>query len=216
MPLRGPSTSTMPSTKSSRGARAARARGPRAGPTGRPQLGLCGADLRFALDPRGLDVRTVPIAAPTREAKSCSTSFASIRAPSAGMRPSSVRASSPCPRVCGPPQLDILRPTGPAPDKLAATLARLAALVGPENVGAPATVDTWREEAIDVKGYAGPAPPGPPTAGAPSDGTRLSIRRRRPPEGDRGVDGTTRTDRAARQRDHGPRAGGGWPVPALW
>ena len=54
-------------------------------------------------------------------------------------------------------QLDILRPTGPAPDRLATTLARLAALVGPENVGAPAAVDSWREEAIAVTPYAPPA-----------------------------------------------------------
>jgi len=146
-------------------------------------LACAGLTLRFALDPRGLDVRTVPIAAPTREAK---TLLDLVRldlarrppdAPVVGARlialPARVRAT----------QLDILRPTGPAPDKLAATLARLAALVGPENVGAPATVDSWREEAIDVKGYAGPAPPGPPTAGGSErEGTRLSIRRRRPPE----------------------------------
>ena len=56
-------------------------------------------------------------------------------------------------------QLDILRPAGPAPDRLATTLARLAALVGPENVGAPATVDSWREEAVAVTPYVPPAAP---------------------------------------------------------
>ena len=38
-------------------------------------------------------------------------------------------------------QLDFLRPAGPAPERLAATLARLAAMVGLENVGAPAPFD---------------------------------------------------------------------------
>jgi protein ImuB len=146
-------------------------------------LACAGLTLRLALDPRGLDVRTVPIAAPTREAKTLLELVRldlGRRPPDAavvGLRliaiPARVRAT----------QLDILRPTGPAPDRLAATLARLAALVGPENVGAPAPVDTWREEAIDVKGYAGPAPPDSSPANEPRrDGARLSIRRRRPPE----------------------------------
>ena len=60
-------------------------------------------------------------------------------------------------------QLDILRPAGPAPDRLAATIARLAALVGPDNVGAPAAEDTWREEAIAVTPFELARPDGPLT-----------------------------------------------------
>jgi protein ImuB len=145
-------------------------------------LACAGLTLRLALDPRGLDVRTVPIAAPTREAK---TLLELVRLDLARRPPDAAVVGA---RIVAIParvratQLDILRPTGPAPDKLAATLARLAALVGPENVGAPATVDTWREEAIDVKGYAGPSAPAPAPANDPTHGARLSIRRRRPPE----------------------------------
>lgn len=134
--------------------------------------------LRLTLDPRGLDVRTIPIAAPTREAKPL-IELARLdlarrppEAPVIGLHvvalPARVRAT----------QLDMLRPTGPAPNRLAVTLARLAALVGPENVGAPAAVDTWREEAIALKAYAAAATPGAAAGGE----LTLSLRRRRPPE----------------------------------
>jgi protein ImuB len=141
--------------------------------------------LRLSLDPRGLDVRTIPVAAPTREAKPL-IELARLdlmrrppESPVVGVHvialPARVRAT----------QLDMLRPAGPAPNRLAVTLARLAALVGPENVGAPAPVDSWREEAIAVKGY--PAAPsseqkaGAETPGPPGE-MALSLRRRRPPE----------------------------------
>ena len=95
-------------------------------------------------------MRTVPIAAPTGDAATL-LQLARLdlarrppAAPIVGVRllalPARVRAT----------QLDILRPAGPAPDRLAATIARLAALVGPDNVGAPAVEDSWREEAIAV------------------------------------------------------------------
>ena len=141
-------------------------------------LACAGLTLRLALDPRGLDVREVPLAAPTREAKTLVDLIRldlARRPPEAAVvgahliaLPARVRAT----------QLDILRPAGPAPDRLATTLARLAALVGPENVGAPAVVDSWREEAIAMKPY---APAGPSSAPIPSE-TRLCLRNRRPPE----------------------------------
>lgn len=142
-------------------------------------LACAGLTVRLALEPRGLDVRTVPVAAPTRET---STLLDLVRldlsrrppgAPVVGMRllalPARVRAT----------QLDLLRPAGPAPDRLAATVARLAALVGPENVGAPATVDTWREEAVAVVPFSVHSDARPDRS--PHEPT-LTIRRRRPPE----------------------------------
>jgi protein ImuB len=140
-------------------------------------LACAGLTVRLTLDPRGLDVRAVPIAAPTRDA---ATLIQLLRldlarkppdAPVTGARivalPARVRAT----------QLDILRSAGPAPDRLAATIARLAALVGPENVGAPAAPDTWREEAalvtpFSLAAHAVPAASPPPQA--------LAIRRLRP------------------------------------
>jgi len=137
--------------------------------------------LRLSLDPRGLDVRTIPIAAPTREAKPL-IELARLDlarrppgSPVVGLHvialPARVRAT----------QLDILRPSGPAPNRLAVTLARLAALVGPENVGAPTPVDSWREEAIAVKEYA-PSPAAGDAAPPSQTELPLSLRRRRPPE----------------------------------
>ena len=166
-------------------------------------LACAGLTVRLGLDPRGLDVRTVPVAAPTRET---ATLLDLLRldlarrppgAPVVSLRllalPARVRAT----------QLDLLRPAGPAPDRLAATVARLAALVGPENVGTPATVDTWREEAVGIATFcngnpgrvpipsraratAGKAHLRPRDHGAPDQATAstptLTIRRRRPPE----------------------------------
>jgi len=173
-------------------------------------LACAGLTLRLALDPRGADVRPVPIAAPTGDAATL-LQLARLdlarrppAAPIVGVRllalPARVRAT----------QLDILRPAGPAPDRLAAVIARLAALVGPDNVGAPATEETWREEAVGVTTYE-PARPdersaegpltltlsstlplrgaransgGDPSAANDTDASepQLTIRRRRPPE----------------------------------
>jgi protein ImuB len=146
-------------------------------------LACAGLTVRLALDPRGLDVRNVPIAAPTRDS---ATLIQLLRldlarrppdAPVVGARlialPARVRAT----------QLDMLRPAGPAPDRLAATIARLAALVGPENVGAPVVVDTWREEAVGVAAFTiSNLAAASASAASSSAPTPLGIRRLRPPQ----------------------------------
>jgi protein ImuB len=153
---------------------------------GARSLACAGLTLRLALDPRGLDVRSVPIAAPTRDA---ATLIQLMRLDLARRPPDTAIVGAriiALPARVRPTQLDILRPAGPAPDRLAATIARLAALVGPENVGAPALEDTWREEAVHVAPYGIAAGPPPslaplPVANDVSDGsTPLSIRRLRP------------------------------------
>ncbi len=144
-------------------------------------LACAGLTLRLALEPRGVDVRSVPIAAPTGDAATL-LQLARLdlarrppAAPIVGVRllalPARVRAT----------QLDILRPAGPAPDRLAATIARLAALVGPDNVGAPAAEETWREEAIAVTPFEVARANGCTDSSAAGE-VRLTIRRRRPPE----------------------------------
>ncbi|HTB57507.1 MAG TPA: DNA polymerase Y family protein [Polyangia bacterium] len=150
-------------------------------------LACAGLTLRLTLDPRGLDVREVPVAAPTREAKilvELARLDLARRPPEAAVvgvhliaLPARVRAT----------QLDILRPSGPAPNRLAATLARLAALVGPENVGTPAAVDSWREEAIGVKAYptggsSNGSSGGSSATAQPVEEPGLCLRHRRPPE----------------------------------
>lgn len=113
-------------------------------------LACASVTLRLKLAPRGFDLREVPLAAPTREM----TPILQLLRLDLARRP-------PAAAVCGvevlarparvrPQQLDFLRPAGPSPERLAATLAQLAGLVGIDNVGAPEEVDTYREEAIRV------------------------------------------------------------------
>ena len=154
-------------------------------------LACAGLTLRLTLDPRGLDVREVPVAAPTREAKilvELARLDLARRPPEAAVvgvhliaLPARVRAT----------QLDILRSSGPAPNRLAATLARLAALVGPENVGTPAAIDSWRAEAIAVAAYpttggsssgSSSGSSGGATTAQPGEEPGLCLRHRRPPE----------------------------------
>jgi protein ImuB len=190
-------------------------------------LACAGLTVRLALDPRGLDVRAVPIAAPTRDA---ATLVQLLRLDLARRPPEAPIVGArlvALPARVRPTQLDILRPAGPAPDRLAATLARLAALVGPDNVGAPALEDTWREEAARVAPFPITAAPPPPPS-SPSSKPALSIRRIRPsqeievlvgragPTALRGPDTTARVlvaagpYRASGEWWRAPEEGGSW------
>jgi protein ImuB len=152
-------------------------------------LACAGLTLRLTLAPRGFDVREIALPSPTREA-SILLQLVRLdlerRPPDTGVvgmtvliRPARVRST----------QLDLFRPAGPAPERLAATIARLSALVGPEHVGAPRMVDNWKEEvmALDpamVEPAPRPANQGEPLANS-STGHQaqatLGIRRFRPP-----------------------------------
>jgi protein ImuB len=142
-------------------------------------LGCAGLTLRLKLDPHGYEVREVPLGAPTREA---ATLLQLVRL-ELGRRPPSGPVTGIAllvlPARLRSVQLDFLRPAGPAPERLAATLARLAALVGLENVGAPTPVDSYREEAIALAAFTTDAPRGTETGPtSPS----LAFRRFRPPQ----------------------------------
>jgi len=83
-------------------------------------------------------------------------------------------------------QLDLYRPNGPAPERLATTIARLSALVGPEHVGAPRVVDSWKEELMAIEPPMVEPAPRPATRGSRLQTTfgqqvTLAIRRFRPP-----------------------------------
>jgi protein ImuB len=145
-------------------------------------LGCAGVTVRLKLEPRGYEVREVPLGAPTREA---ATLLQLVRlelsrrpppAPVVGVallvQPARVRAV----------QLDFLRPAGPAPERLAATLARLAALVGIENVGAPVVVDSHREETVALCPFDSQGDPRKSAPGEPPPRPRLAFRRFRPPQ----------------------------------
>ncbi len=151
-------------------------------------LACAAITLRFQLESRAFDVREVNLAAPTRETApllQLARLDLTRRPPDAPIvavlvvaRPARARTA----------QLDFLRPTGPAPDRLAATIARLGALCGPDNVGAPRAEDTWREEAVGltafVLGEPGAAPRAVATTTPATDAhaRALTIRRYRPPE----------------------------------
>jgi len=122
----------------------------------------------LGLDDGGRDARTLPLAAPTRDAKTllgCLRVDLDARPPRTGVVhvaltvvPEAVRAA----------QLGLFAPPGPAPERLATTLARLGVLCGDGRVGAPAVVDAHRPGAAAVAPFAPPAadvaPPQPRTA----------------------------------------------------
>ena len=78
-------------------------------------------------------------------------------------------------------QLGLFRPPGPSPERLATTLARLAALCGPERIGAPVVVDTHRPGAATVATFTAPAAGGVPAHPAAASECRLVVRALRPP-----------------------------------
>jgi len=70
--------------------------------------------------------------------------------PKAAVRAISISCEPVKPRVS---QNGLFVPLAPAPDKLELTLARLAKLVGEQNIGSPALLDTHRPDAFDMKRF---------------------------------------------------------------
>ena len=145
----------------------------------------------LTLEDRSRDVRTVPLLAPTRDVKTMLTLVrthleahpprAAISALAVALTPAPIR----------PVQLGLFTPPGPAPERLATTLARLAVLCGPERVGSPAVVDSHCPGRAAVVPFVPPArslpPPNIPVGLCP-----LAVRVLRPPRpvdvfDDRGV-----------------------------
>ena len=77
-------------------------------------------------------------------------------------------------------QLSLYGPAALSPDKLATTLARLFALLGPGRAGSPSAVDGHRPERFSLVEYAPPPPPEVRRAPRPGRGL-LAIRVLRPP-----------------------------------
>jgi protein ImuB len=149
-------------------------------------LACAGLTLRLELDPRGFDLREIALPSPTREASillqlvHLDLERHPLDTGVVGMtvliRPARIRST----------QLDLYRPNGPAPERLATTIARLSALVGPEHVGAPRVVDSWKEELMAIEPPMVEPAPRPATRGKPladnlGQQVTLAIRRFRPP-----------------------------------
>jgi len=113
---------------------------------------LCG-DLRLSLRlaTRGRDERAITVAAPSNEVKSL---LALVRLhlemhpPTAAIEGLQLRA---LPERLRAAQLDLFRPNGPAPARLAVTLARLHALCGADRVGVPVVADTHRPDEYGIQ-----------------------------------------------------------------
>jgi len=76
--------------------------------------------------------------------------------PQAGVTTVSIACEPVKPRVL---QNGLFVPLAPAPDKLEVTLARLAKLVGEENIGSPALLDTHRPDAFTINRFTLPTNP---------------------------------------------------------
>ena len=150
------------------------------------------------LEPDGFQTRSVDLPAPTRDVKTLLTLVRlelEARPPGAPVAGFTFVAHPDRPREA---QLTLYGPAALSPDKLATTLARLFALLGPDRVGSPRPVDGHRPERFALVDFSPPPPPGDPPRAA---------RRPRPPR---------RAGAAAAGRDRGaderrPGGAGGRP-----
>ncbi len=114
--------------------------------------------LTLRLEPEGHQLRSIDLPAPTRDVKTLLTLLRldlEARPPGAPVAGFILAANPDRPREA---QLSLYGPAALSPDKLAATLARLFALLGPGRVGSPRPVDGHRPERLALVEYAPPPP----------------------------------------------------------
>jgi protein ImuB len=136
--------------------------------------------LRLRLADGSWDDRTVDLAAPSREVGPLLQLLRLLvegRPPAAGVTAVRLCAVS-VPEVLD--QLPLFGPRGASPVQLAAAVARLSALVGPERVGQPVVPDRWTPFAAEVARFAPPPPPAMPEV-PPAAPLELVARALRPP-----------------------------------
>ncbi|HYL06607.1 MAG TPA: DNA polymerase Y family protein, partial [Thermoanaerobaculia bacterium] len=115
--------------------------------------------LTLRLEPDGHHLRTIDLPAPTRDVKTLLTLLRldlEAHPPGAPVAGFTLAAAPDRPREA---QLSLYGPAALSPDKLAATLARLFALLGPGRAGSPRPVDGHRPERLALVEYAPPPPP---------------------------------------------------------
>ena len=128
-------------------------------------------EVAIKLDPDGHDVRAIALPAPTRDVKTLLTLIRlelEARPPGAPVAGFTFSAHPDSPRRA---QLSLFGPAALSPDRLATTIARLAALLGANRVGSPRAIDGHRPERFTDTGYAPPPPPH--TRLAPREGRGL-------------------------------------------
>jgi len=132
------------------------------------------------LEPDGYHRRSIQLPAPTRETKTLLTLIRldlESSPPGAPVTGFTLMAHPDRPREA---QLSLFGPPALSPDRLATTLARLFALLGPDRVGSPRPVDGHRPERSALVEYTPPPPPEIRTEPRQGRGL-LTIRVLRPP-----------------------------------
>jgi hypothetical protein len=133
--------------------------------------------LALFLSPRATDERSVALAVPARDPSILlhlvRASIESAPPPDAvvGVR---LAAFASTPR---PVQLGLFEPPSPAPERMALLLARLAALVGPERVGAPAVPDSHRPHTVALEPFDAHAASAPSRDRRETDAVALHVLR---------------------------------------
>src|SRR5215469_797191 len=144
--------------------------------------GMVAGDITLALGMSGHRRcnRRVEVAAPSNDVRAILTLInLNLEATPPEAAVESIRIEV-APRVPRPAQTDMFLPPSPAPDKLQTTIARLAALCGPGNVGTLSAENSHRPEAMRLDSFAPPAPPPIPENAPPKNVTQLVIRAIRP------------------------------------
>ncbi len=144
--------------------------------------GLVAGDitLAFGMSGRRSCSRGVAVAAPSNDVRAILTLInLNLEAAPPEAAVESIRIEI-APRIPRPAQTDMFIPPSPAPDKLQTTIARLAALCGPGNVGAISAGNSHRPEAMQLDPFAPPAPPPISENAAAKNVTQLVIRAIRP------------------------------------
>jgi protein ImuB len=144
--------------------------------------GMVGGDIILALGlggHRNLS-RRIAVAAPSNDARAMLTLInLSLEAAPPEDAVESIRIDLE-PRAPRPAQSDLFLPPAPAPDRLETTIARLAALCGPDGVGMLMPENSHRPEAVRLERFA-PPPPSPVAPNAPARAVaQLVIRAIRP------------------------------------
>jgi protein ImuB len=115
--------------------------------------------LELRLEPDGHQSRSIDLPAPTRDVKTLLTLVRldlEARPPGAPVAGLTFLAYPDRPREA---QLSLYGPAALSPDKLATTLARLFALLGPDRVGSPRPVNGHRPESFALADFSPPPPP---------------------------------------------------------
>ena len=122
-------------------------------------LGCSRLDFALRLEPDGAHERSLQLPSPTRDAKTLLTLVRldlEQHTPGAPVVGFTFTAQPDRPR---PAQLSIFGPAALSPERLATTLARLFALLGPGRMGSPRTADGHRPERFALADFRPPPPP---------------------------------------------------------